>query len=610
MESSLFRALLAERVILADGGTGTTLLERGALPEACADLLNLSDRDLVRGVHEAFVAAGSVLIETNTFGANRFRLAAFGAAGRVAEINLAGAARAREAGAELVGGSIGPLGVRLAPYGRVSEAAAADAFAEQAAALVEGGVDLLVLETFSDLREALVALEAVRGVAPGIATIVSLTFTRDDRTLLGERPERVAELLAAAGADAVGANCSEGPDQVLRVLTAMSRQAPGLPLVAQPNAGGPQHASGRTLYSAAPEYTARYIPAFLEVGARIVGGCCGTRPSHIESAAAALRQRPTDAIRVEVLDEPGAVLSRRPDPGRSRLAEALASGERIITVEMEPPHGPSPSRMIAAAETLRDAGATTVNIADSPRAQLRMSPWAAAHLIQTEAGLETILHFPTRGRNLLRIQSDLLAASALGLRNLFAVMGDPTSGDTPGGADLAEVTPSGLIALIAHQLNNGVDGSGAEIGEPTRFIVGCAVNPNALDLDREVRVLRRKVEAGAGFALTQPVYEPGPLIELRSRYEDQFGALELPLLLGVLPLVNGRHAEFLHHEVPGITIPESVRERLVKAGEGREEGLSLAVEIAEACASITAGVYLIPAFRRYDAAAELVERLR
>lgn len=609
MERAEFEELLRDRVILADGGTGTSLLEHGAAPEACSDLLNITDRDLVRAVHEEFVTAGAELIESNTFGANRFRLAAFDAAGRVTEVNIAGVARARESGARFVAGSVGPLGVRLAPYGRVSEQVAEEAFAEQIAALAGAGVDLLMLETFSDLSEALVALSAARSVAKDLAIVVSMTFTRDDRTLLGETPARVAQLLAEAGADAIGANCSEGPDQVLRVLAAMGPHAAGVPLAAQPNAGGPQHASGRTLYSAAPEYTARYIPAFIEAGARIVGGCCGTRPAHIARAAAALRKPPADAIRLEVGEERG---ERQHGTTReqlpSGLAAALTAGAFVITVEMEPPHGPSPARMIAAAETLRDAGATTVNIADSPRAQLRMSPWAAAHLIQTEAKLETILHFPTRGRNLLRIQSDLLAAHALGLRNIFAVMGDPVPGED--GADLSEVTPSGLIAMVSRHLNSGIDGSGAAIGEPTRFTVGCAVNPNAYDLEREITVLHRKVEAGAAFGLTQPVYEPDRIEALASAYAARFGELTLPLLVGILPLAGGRHAEFLHHEVPGIEIPEAIMARLTRADEPRGEGLALASEIVSVLRGKVAGVYLIPAFRRYDAAAELIEQLR
>lgn len=608
MDRTSFAALLESRVLLADGGTGSALLERGRDDEVC-DVLNIRDRDLIREVHEGFVAAGSDIVETNTFGANRYRLGAIGEAASVEGCNVAGVARAREAGARYVAGSIGPLGVRLAPYGRVARADAIAAFSEQITALVDGGVDLLFIETFSDLAEARVALEAARTVAPDLATIVTLTFTRDDRTLLGETPESVAHALAAAGADAFGANCSEGPEQVLRVLTAMHRAVPDAKLVAQPNAGGPQRRGGRTRYTATPEYVARFVPSYLEVGARIIGGCCGTRPVHV----AALRRAIDDPgsvepIRLEVGEQSGPSVSVVPSEPGSRLADALAAKRWIVTVEMEPPHGPSPARMIAAAETLRDAGATTVNVADSPRAQLRMSPWAAAHLIQTEAGVETILHFPTRGRNLLRIQSDLLAAHALGLRNLFAVMGDPVVGAN--GDTLTEVTPSGLIALVDRQLNAGVDGAGATLGEPTRFTIGCALNPVADDLERELRVLRRKIDAGARFALTQPLYDPAPLDRFLARYAASYGALELPLLMGVLPLVSTRHAEFLRNEVPGIEIGDATLERLDKASDQREEGKRVAVELVDALRDQVAGVYLIPAFRRYDAAAELVDTLR
>jgi homocysteine S-methyltransferase len=610
MDRAAFAALIASRVLLSDGGTGSALLERGRDEEVC-DVLNVRDRDLIREVHEGFVAAGSEVIETNTFSANRFRLGGIGESSRVVECNLAGVARAREAGARFVAGSVGPLGVRLAPYGRVPRPKALEAFTEQITALVDGGADLLVIETFSDLAEARCALEAARTVAPDIATIVTLTFTRDDRTLLGETPEKVAIALRDAGADAFGANCSEGPEQVLRVLTAMHRAVPEAALVAQPNAGGPQRRGGRTRYTATPEYVARFVPAYLEVGARIIGGCCGTRPVHI----AALRRAIDDPTSVEPItleiaerSEPIAGGTHPTSEPGSRLAASLAARRWIVTVEMEPPHGPSPARMIAAAETLRDAGATTVNVADSPRAQMRMSPWAAAHLIQIEAGVETILHFPTRGRNLLRIQSDLLAAHALGLRNLFAVMGDPVG--VAEGESLNEVTPSGLISLVSEQLNAGVDGSGAALGEATRFTIGCAINPNADDLDREIRVLRRKLAAGARFALTQPVYDAAPLDRLLVRYAETHGALELPLLVGLLPLASARHAEFLRNEVPGIDIPDAICERIGKATDERDEGKRIAIELIESLRPLVAGVYLIPAFRRYDAAAELIDELR
>lgn len=607
MDGRALRDLLAEEVLLADGGTGTALVDRGFEEEVC-DALNLSARDPVREVHRAFVDAGSDIVETNTFGANRFRLAGTDAAGLVAEVNLAGAARARESGARFVAGSIGPLGVRLAPYGRVSKEQAAEAFSEQIRNLVAGRVDMLFLETFSDLAEALVALEAAKSVAPDIATVVTLTFTRDDRTMLGDTPGKVATALAEAGADALGANCSEGPDQLLRVLTEMREAVPDVPLVAQPNAGGPQRLGGRTRYTATADYVARYVPSYLELGARIIGGCCGTAAAHI----AALRKAIDDPASVEAVSlevhEPRSGSGAASVSARgSKLSEALAAGDWIVTVEMEPPHGPAPDRLIAAAETLRAAGATVVNVADSPRAQLRMSPWAAAHLIQREAGIETILHFPTRGRNLLRIQSDLLASHALGIRNLFSVLGDPT-GPTDG--DLGEVTPSGLISMVTGELNRGLDRSGKELGEATRFTIGCAVNPNAADLDRELRVLKRKQDAGAAFALTQPIYEPSILTSMLERYQQAYGqALDLPLLVGVLPISNPRHADFLHNEVPGIQIPGQIRERVASATDPLKEGQVIAAEVVAELRSVVSGVYLIPAFRRYDAVAELIDLL-
>lgn len=607
MDQGAFQALLAERVLLADGGTGTALLDQGHDDGVC-ETLNVSARDSVRDIHESFVRAGSDLVITNTFGANRFRLASVDAQDRVDQVNLAGVARARESGAEFVAGSVGPLGVRLAPYGRVSREQAVEAFSEQIASLVQGGVDLLVLETFSDLMEALAAMDAAIRTAPKTAVIATLTFTRDDRTLLGETPTSVARSLQEAGAVAIGANCSEGPDQILRVLAEMQRAIPGHPLIAKPNAGGPQRRDGRTRYTASPEYVARYVPAYLEAGARIIGGCCGTGPAHVAALRQALDDPAgVDAVHLQVSETRDVDQVEGGNAPASHLVDALAAKRWIITVEMEPPHGPGPARMIAAAETLRDAGATTVNVADSPRAQLRMAPWAAAHLIQDEAGIETILHFPTRGRNLLRIQSDLLASHALGIRNLFAVLGDAVG---PNAGDLGEVTPSGLIAMVSQQLNAGVDRSGAALGEPTRFAIGCAVNPNAEDLDREIRVLRRKQDAGAVYALTQPMYDPGVLERFLLRYEEIHGALELPLLAGLLPLASARHAEFLQNEVPGIEIPESVRKRMGAATDERSEGRAIALELVEALKPQVAGVYLIPAFRRYDAAAELIDLLR
>jgi len=523
---------------------------------------------------------------------------------------VAGVARAREAGARYVAGSVGPLGVRLAPYGRVPKPEAQEAFAEQIQGLVDGGADLLILETHSDVAELEQAVLAARAVCH-LPVIASLTFTRDDRTLLGESPEAAARKLAELDVDMLGVNCSEGPEQVLRLIMTMKPHAGGIPLVAQPNAGGPQRLGGRIMFSATPEYFGEYATAFVAAGVRLVGGCCGTQPQHIRAMAQALAApaRPLDIEVEERSAEPAEV--RAPAEQPTGLAQSLASEKVTIAVEMEPPRGFSAARLVAGADTLRAAGADVINVSDMPTARMRMSAWAACHLVQQEAGIETVLHFPTRGRNLLRVQGDLLAAYALGIRNIFAVMGDSTSiGDFPEATDLSDVTPSGLIALVKGSLNAGLDRAGSSIGDPTSFVVACALNVTASDPEREARVLKRKIDAGADYAITQAIFDADRLDTFRALYEERYGPLELPILGGVLPIASRRHAEFLHNEVPGIDIPDAIRKRVGKATDERAEGLAVAFELCGELRARVAGLYLIPPFRRYDHAAELIELIR
>ncbi|MGZ8650987.1 MAG: bifunctional homocysteine S-methyltransferase/methylenetetrahydrofolate reductase [Actinomycetota bacterium] len=613
MDGAALRTLLAERPLLADGGMGTSLIEQGERVGTCFELLNVDDPGRIVQIHRAFVHAGSDVVLTNTFGGNRFRLDAYGLAPRAGEFNRAAAALARDAGARFVAGSIGPLGVRLAPYGRVRPEDAFVAYREQAAALAEGGVDLLVVETQTDLREMEQALAAARAGAPGIAVVVSATFTKDDRTLLGSSPVQVAERLAELGADAIGANCGEGPAQLLRVMRGMRPAAGAVPLVARPNAGGPTQVGGRFVYPATPEYLAEHARAFLDEGVSIIGGCCGTGPAHTEAMAEALRGR-VPLTRVVVagdLDEPDD--GPRPRATRTVLEFKLAHGDFVVAVEMEPPRSFDVGKLVAAAETLATVGTDVIDVADSPMAKMRMSAWAVCRLIQ-ERGIETVLHFPTRGRNLLRLQGDLLGAAALGIRNLFVCVGDPvTIGDYPQGSNNVDVTATGLLALINQGFNEGRDRAGSSIGEPTSFFTGAAVAPTASNLERECRLLVRKVDAGARFLLSQPVYDVEPLRRLRTMFERVAGRpLDVPILAGVLPIHSARHAEFLHNEVPGVVIPERVRERLWTAGEdGWREGLAMAVDlIAELRAEGLAGIYLMPQLGRFDRAAELVEAIR
>ena len=611
-------AALHERTrtpLIADGGMGTSLIDTGVALDACMEALNERDPARVTSIHAAFVAAGSQLVLTNTFGANRSRLERHGLADRVAAICAAGVERARAAMPELVGGSIGPLGVRLQPYGRVDPAEAFDAYREQAAALAEAGADVLVIETQTDLRELEQAVNAARDAAPGLALLASATFTRDDRTLLGDTPEVIARRLLDLGVDGLGVNCGEGPAQMLRLIRTIAPLAAETPIIARPNAGGPTEVGGRFLYPATPEYVGEITRALLDEGAAIVGGCCGTGPAHTRAIADAVRDRGPRA-RVElpapsVAADPSAATATPP----TRLQAAIAAGDLVVTVEMEPPRSFNAAQLVAAAATLRDAGATAIDVADSPMAKMRMSAWAACRLVHEQVGIETVLHFPTRGRNIVRLQGDLLGSHALGIRNLFVCVGDPvTIGDYPHGSNDVDVTATGLLQMITEHFNTGVDRAGSPIGEPTSFFAGAAASPSAPDLEREVRLLRRKVEAGARFVLTQPVYSVGPLRTLREAYERSTGsALDTPVIAGVLPLVSGRHATFLHNEVPGIDIPEAVRDRMAEAGEADQAwrtGRSMATGLAgDLRADGAAGIYVMPQFGRYDRAAEVVEAI-
>ncbi len=615
MDRAAFTDLLAAGPLLTDGGMGTSLVANGVAPDACFELLNANAPEAVEAVHRSFVAAGARVVLTNTFGGNRFGLARFGVADRVAELNRGAVDIARRSGA-LVAGSMGPLRVRLAPFGRVRPEEALDAYAEQALALAEAGVDLFAVETQTDLAEVDQAVAAVRKVAPDLPLIVTLTFTTDDRSISDASPEAVAERLAALEPDAIGVNCGQGPAQALRVIRAMRPRAAGIPLVARPNAGGPLQIGGRFLYPATPDYVAETAAALLDEGVAVIGGCCGTGPQHTRAIASVIgRPRRRAAVGVGVGGEPLQV-PRATEPEASPevptdLEAKLAAGRFVVAVEMDPPRGFSTAGIIAGAETLAEAGADVIDVADSPMARMRMSPWAACRLIQERVGIETVLHFPTRGRNLLRLQGDLLAVHALGIRNVFVCLGDPVAiGDYPKGTDNVDVTATGLLALITGSFNEGRDRAGASIGEPTSFLVGCAVNPAAPDIDREAVLLRRKIDAGAAFALSQPVFDPETLDRFRQAYERRFGPLGMPVLAGVLPLMSGRHAEYLHNEVPGVVVPEDLRDRLRAAGEGgANEGLRLSIELVDRLRSTgaSAGVYVMPQFGRFDLAAEVVE---
>lgn len=617
--SNFIKEIKIGKPLLADGAMGTVLHERGVAFAHSFDELNLVDPDLVTSIHAEYIAAGAEIVMTNTFGANRFRLAEHGLGEQVAEINQRGVelARAAAQGASRpvwVAGDIGPLGVRLAPFGRVQPEEARAAFEEQIAGLLLGKPDLLLIETMTDLYEAREAVQAAKALSE-LSVLASMTFTRDDRTLLGDTPSKVATKLHEAGADIIGINCSGGPAQLLRILKQMKEAVPSAKFSVMPNAGWPEQAAGRILYPAGPEYFGQYAQAFARAGASIVGGCCGSTPAHIAAMRTALDDpesvEPVENGQMRIIERTEKVTGT--DKG-SELAEKFARGRFVVAVEMDPPRGLSTSKLRRGAELLEDAGADVINVADSPMARMRMSPWAVCELLQREVQIDTTLHFPTRGRNLLRVQGDLLAAHVLGIRNVFVVMGDPTAiGDYPDAMDNYDLAPTGLIKLIKQGFNSGVDHAGAEIGQPTSFFVGAALNLAPPDPERELKLLKRKLANGADFFLTQPVYEPAKAREFLRMLEDSGQPLQKPVLVGVLPLFSARHSTFLNNEVPGISIPEEIHARIEGAGNKEKtaaEGIKIAAEIIEEIKEWGQGVYLMPPFSRYDLAAELIDKIR
>lgn len=613
-----FLSLLSQNTLLADGAMGTMLHAHGIGFDKCFDELNLTNPAAVAEVHRAYIEAGAQIVLTNTFGANRFKLEKHGLGDKVTAINAAGVELVKRVAAAsfkdvLIAGDVGPLGVRLTPFGRVTPEQARAAFAEQIAALAGAGAHLIVIETISDLHEAREAVAAAREAAPNLPVVVSVTFTRDDRTLLGDDPAKAARVLAATGADVIGVNCSGGPAQLLRILKQMRQAAPQMKFWVKPNAGWPEQVGGRIMYPADPDYFSEYALSFRAAGASVVGGCCGTTPTHIAAMRKALDAAPAlEPVHIQVSEIPEVSEAESETEPPTRLAQKLAAGKFVIAVEMDPPRGLSTHKLIAGASLLAEAGADVIDVADSPMARMRMSAWAVCDVIQRKAGIETTLHFPTRGRNLLRVQGDLLAAHAIGLRNVFVVMGDPTAiGDYPEAADNYDIVPSGLIKLIKQGFNMGIDHAGTSIRQPTNFFVGAALSLCPQDVDAEIKNLRRKLKNGADFFLTQPIFDPDQAQAFLKRYAEQFGPLEKPVLVGVIPLFSTRHANFLHHEVPGIVIPEHIRTRMERAGsQGVREGIKIAAELVAHIKDWGQGLYIMPQFNRYDVVAEIVDLVR
>ncbi len=606
--------LLDTRPHLFDGAMGTMLYSRGVFINRCYDELNIADPELIKGIHREYVRAGAELLETNSFGANRVKLAQHGLEGQVRAINAAAGRLAREAaaGKALVGGSIGPLGVRIEPYGRMSLDEARTVFREQVEGLTEGGVDFFILETFSDLQEIRQALLAVRELGD-LPVVAQMTIQEDGTTSYGTAPEVCASRLDEWGADVVGLNCSVGPAVILDALEKIATVI-GRPLSAQPNAGMPREISGRKMYMASPEYMATFAQRLARAGIRFIGGCCGTTPEHIRRMGDAIRSAAPRTVHVAAV-APEAKVAQvpvRPLAERSAWGRKLAAGELVTTVEIVPPRGVDPAHMLEGVRLLKRAGVDAVNVPDGPRAQMRMGALPTAALIERTVGVETVLHYTCRDRNLLGMLSDLLGAHALGLRNLLLVTGDPPKmGPYPESTAVFDIDSIGLTNLV-RGLNHGADPGGNPIGEPTSFVVGVGVNPGAEDRAYELDRFLRKIDAGAEFAITQPVFDPRQLLDFAAELERR--GLAVPLIAGIWPLVSARNAEFMANEVPGVVVPAAILERMrVASQQGKEaaldEGIAIAREMFQEVRPVVKGIQVSAPFGRAAFALRVFEGL-
>jgi methionine synthase / methylenetetrahydrofolate reductase(NADPH) len=608
-----FTDLLTDnRPHLFDGAMGTMLYSKGVFINRCYDELNLREPDLIREVHRTYVKAGAELLETNSFGANRVKLAEHGLEAQVHEINARAAQLAKEVARDraLVGGAIGPLGIRIEPYGPTSVDEARTLFREQAAGLAEGGVDFFILETFGDLIEVQQALLGVRDVSD-LPIVAQMTIQEDGGTVYGTTPELLTRRLDDWGADVIGLNCSVGPHAILTAIEQM-RTLTTRALSAQPNAGLPREIHGRKMYMASPEYMAKFASRLVRAGARFVGGCCGTTPEHVRRMADALHAISPRQVFVSVPRVDDGAEPREPAPlaERSGWGRKIAAGELVTTVEIVPPKGIAPARMLAGVRLLKAAGIDCVNVPDGPRAQMRMGVLPTATLVEQVAGIESVVHYCCRDRNLLGMLSDLLGAHALGLRNLLLITGDPPKmGPYPEATAVFDIDSIGLTNLVA-RLNRGLDPGGNPIGEPTSFTIGVGVNPGAVDLEYELSRFYWKVEAGAEYAITQPVFDPEQLLafieEVRRR------GTWIPIVAGIWPLVSARNAEFMANEVPGVVLPAEILKRMQRASEkGREhglhEGIAIAREMFERVAPYVQGLQVSAPFGKVDFALQVFD---
>lgn len=615
----LLEALLASgRTVLCDGAMGTMLYARGVFINRCYDELNLSQPELIRSIHEEYLQAGAEIVETNTFGANSIRLARYGLAGKVSEINHAGVSLARKAvlhaeektaARAYIAGAIGPLGVRLAPAGTVTHQEAHDAFAEQIAALAAAGVDLLIAETFPSVTEAEIVIRAAKEMAPHLPIIVMVTVDDEGNTLDGTPAEETATRLADAGADALGCNCSSGPHAVLNVIERM-HTVTSKPLAAMPNAGLPREVDGRHIYLSSPEYMASFARKFARAGASFIGGCCGTTPKHIKAMRSALRAVDAQVTAAaELTDASQAPVQPPPFAERSKLARMIAEKQFVSMVEIVPPLGINCAKELDGAQKLADLGVHVINVPDSPRASARMSAQSLCAQIQLKIGIETLIHVTCRDRNTLALQSDMLGASSIGLKNVLCLTGDPPKlGNYPDATAVFDVDAIGLVNIIRN-LNHGLDLGKNPIGESTGFAIGVAANPGVQDVDTEIRRFEQKVAAGAEYAITQPVFDLR-LLETFLRRVEQF---RIPVIAGIWPLTSQRNAEFMKNDLK-VAVPDEIMVRMHKAGEvsadhARAEGILIAQEMLAHARPQVEGVQVSAPFGKYAAAAKVLGSL-
>jgi methionine synthase / methylenetetrahydrofolate reductase(NADPH) len=608
--ASDFLGRLKKSPVLCDGAMGTLLYSKGIFINRCYDELNVSQPDLIRGLHHDYLQAGAEVIETNTFGGNAYRLARHSMADRVREINLAGARVAREAAKSFdvwVAGSVGPLGIRIEPLGKTSFEEARKAFRDQVTALLEGGVDILILETFGYLEELHQAMLAVHDVSSAIPLVAQVTIDEDGNCLDGSTPEQFAPRLAEWGADVIGCNCSVGP---VAMLEAMERlhDVTSLPLAAQPNAGIPRSVEGRNIYLCSPEYMASYARKFVSAGVRLVGGCCGTTPDHTRIMKASLRAGEARSKSAAVtVGQDLAAVPAVPLGERSRVGAKLASGEFLTMVEIVPPRGTDIRKELEGARFLKSVGVDAINIPDSPRASARMSNQALSLLVQQEIGMEAILHYTCRDRNVLCIQSDLLGAAATGIRNLLCITGDPPKmGNYPDATAVFDVDSIGLVNIV-HNLNRGLDIGNNPVGRGTGFVIGVGANPGLPNLDEEIRRFEYKVEAGAEYAVTQPVFDLGLLEAFLKRIEH----CRIPVVAGIWPLVSVRNAEFMKNELR-VSVPDAILERIGRAATpeaAREEGIAIAREMLSVVRTMVQGAQISAPMGRYASAVDVLEAL-